>query len=73
QAATPSRCRALLQPLARADARALLRSQAQTLLVRLDHAKAHPARRDAETRAHLEDSAQTIRLALKARLERAGV
>ncbi|MBG6082289.1 hypothetical protein IWX58_003976 [Rubrivivax gelatinosus] len=64
---------ALLQPLARADARALLRSQAQTLLVRLDHAKAHPARRDAETRAHLEDSAQTIRLALKARLERAGV
>ncbi|MGC4079933.1 MAG: zinc-dependent metalloprotease [Rubrivivax sp.] len=64
---------ALLQPSARADARALLRSQAQTLLVRLDHAAAHPARRDAATRAHLEDSAQTIRLALKARLERAGV
>lgn len=64
---------ALLQPSARADARALLRSQAQTLLVRLDQAAARPARRDAETRAHLEDSAQTIRLALKARLERAGV
>jgi hypothetical protein len=30
-------------------------------------------RRDAETRAHLQDSAQTLRLALRARLERAGV
>nr|WP_242478724.1 zinc-dependent metalloprotease [Rubrivivax gelatinosus] len=64
---------ALLQPSARADARALLRSQARTLLARLDAAAARPARRDAATRAHLDDSAQTIRLALKARLERAGV
>lgn len=64
---------ALLQPPARADARALLRTQAQTLLARLDRANARLARRDAETRAHLQDSAQTLRLALRARLERAGV
>ncbi|WP_346014372.1 zinc-dependent metalloprotease [Rubrivivax gelatinosus] len=64
---------ALLQPPSRADARALQRSQAQTLLARLDQALAHPAKRDAQTRAHLQDSAQTLRQALRARLARAGV
>ena len=64
----------LLRPGAssRADARALLRQQAQGLLAHIQGA----ARRgdlSAEARAHLADSADTLSQALSARLQRAGV
>jgi hypothetical protein len=64
---------ALLHPLPRADARALMRVQAKTLLARLEASNRRPGRRDAETRAHLQDSAETLRQALSARLPRLGV
>jgi hypothetical protein len=54
-------------PQARADARGLLREQAQALLVRLDNAARRTAGSDAETRAHLADSSDTLRQALQAR------
>jgi len=63
----------LLRPQSRADARGLMREQAQALLVRLDTANRKPQRRDAETRAHLQDSADSLRQALAAKLPRAGV
>ncbi len=64
---------ALLRPQQRADARSLLRVQAQQLLARLEASNRHPGARDAETRAHLQDSAETLRQAFSARLPRAGV
>jgi hypothetical protein len=64
---------ALLRPQSRADARALMREQAQSLLQRLDAANRRPMQRDAETRAHLRDSADSLRQALAAALPRLGV
>lgn len=66
---------ALVRPQQRADARALLREQARELLARLDAATTgrKAPRRDAETRAHLLDSADTLRQALAARLPRVGL
>ena len=66
----------LLRPaaLSRADARALLRSEAQGLLLRIDTALKQPAApHSAESLAHLRDSADTLREALAARLQRTGV
>jgi hypothetical protein len=64
---------AVLRPTAfgRADARSLLRVQAQELAGRLE-AAAKASRGSAETRAHLKDSAQTLRAALAAPLSRSG-
>jgi hypothetical protein len=53
----------------RADARALLRAQAQGLLARLDAAQRRPAL-SAEARAHLADVAEQLRQALQARITR---
>lgn len=66
---------ALLRPPARSDARALLRQQGQALLARLEavNTAKKPLPRDAETRAHLLDAADTLRQALAARLPRVGV
>ncbi|MFO1272590.1 MAG: zinc-dependent metalloprotease [Rubrivivax sp.] len=63
----------LLSPPARADARALLREQASALLAQLEGVLRQPGRRDAETRAHLQQSAETLRQAMAARLPRTGV
>ena len=60
-------------PQARADARSLLRVQALQLQGQLDKALKRRTPMDAETRAHLEDSADTLSQALSARLYRAGV
>ncbi len=60
-------------PQARADARSLLRVQAQELQSQLDKALKRRTPMDAETRAHLQDSADTLSQALSARLYRAGV
>jgi hypothetical protein len=60
------------QSLARADARSLLRAEAQALLPRMQ-AAAKRTDLSAEARAHLQDSADTLSAALSARLERAGV
>jgi hypothetical protein len=60
-------------PQARADARSLLRVQAQQLQVQLDKALKRSASMDTETRAHLQDSADTLSQALSAKLYRAGV
>ena len=60
-------------PAARADARSLLRLQAQQLQVQLDKALKRDGPMDAATRAHLQDSADTLSQALSARLYRAGV
>ncbi len=64
----------LLRPgaLSRADARGLMRSEAQALLVRMNAA----ARRDglsAEARAHLADSVESLNQALAAKVQRAGI
>jgi len=68
---------ALLRPPARTDGRGLLREQAQALLRRLDqvnHAsRRQGTRRDDETRAHLRDSADSLRQALAALLPRVAV
>jgi Met-zincin len=63
----------LLKPdqLSRADARGLLRLQARALLPRLQAASRRPGV-DAATRAHLEDSVETLQQALSARLARGG-
>jgi hypothetical protein len=63
----------LLRPaaLSRADARSLLRAQAQTLLTRLNAAAKRPGL-SAEAQAHLQDSADTLQQALTARLARTG-
>ena len=63
----------LLRPasLSRADARSLVRAQAQTLLERMS-AATRRSDLGPEARAHLTDSADTLRQALTARLQRAG-
>ena len=60
-------------PQARADARSLLRVQAQQLQLQLDKALKRDGPMDAATRAHLQDSADTLSQALSAKLYRAGV
>lgn len=64
----------LLRPTAasRADARSLLRVEAQGLLARINGASKRPGL-SAEARAHLADSADSLTQALQARLQRAGV
>jgi hypothetical protein len=61
----------LLRPgsAGRADARSLVREQAQALLVRLNGAS-HRANLAADTRAHLRDSADALAQALSARMTR---
>ena len=61
----------LLRPgsAGRADARSLVREQAQTLLARLNGAS-HRANLAADTRAHLRDSADALAQALSARMTR---
>jgi hypothetical protein len=59
-------------PQSRADARSLLRVQALQLQAQLDKALKRSAPMDAETRAHLQDSAETLSQALSAKLQRAG-
>lgn len=63
----------LLRPsaLSRADARSLLRAEARTLRTQLLAAEKR-AGASAETRAHLLDAADTLSLALDAKLQRAG-
>jgi len=63
----------LLRPssLSRADARSLVRSQAQSLLVRINSASKRNGL-GPEARAHLQDSADTLSQALAAKLQRAG-
>ena len=63
----------LLRPttLSRADARGLLRVQAQGLATRLAAGAKQPGL-SAEARAHLADSADTLNQALTARLQRVG-
>ncbi|MBB5206102.1 hypothetical protein HNQ51_003445 [Inhella inkyongensis] len=65
---------ALLRPSsgARADSRSLMRAQAKTLLARIQ-AGANKAGLSAEARAHLQDVAETLSLALQAKLQRSGV
>ena len=53
-------------PAARADARALVRTQARALLAKLDATGRAQHRTDADTRMHLADSADTLRQALGA-------
>ena len=60
-------------PQTRADARSLLRAQALQLQSQLDKVLKHPARMDAETRAHLQDCADTLAQALNAKVLRAAV
>jgi hypothetical protein len=64
----------LLRPasLSRADARSLMRAQAQTLLGRIRTAS-NRGGLSIEARAHLKDSADTLAQALSAKLQRAGV
>jgi hypothetical protein len=64
----------LLRPSsgARADARSLLRVEAQGLRVRISAAARRPGL-SAEARAHLAEAAETLGLALDAKLQRAGV
>ena len=63
----------LLRPgqSSRADARSLLRARSRALLASID-AGLKRGDRGAAARAHLEDSADTLRQALDARLQRAG-
>jgi hypothetical protein len=63
----------LLRPsaLSRADARSLMRVQAQALLTRINAASKRSGL-SAEARAHLQDSADTLSQALAAKLQRAG-
>ena len=57
--------------LSRADARSLVRAQAQELLARIDATKQRKGL-SAEAKAHLLDSADTLRQSLAAPLQRAG-
>ena len=63
----------LLRPasLSRADARSLVRAQAQALLTRIN-AASRRGHLSAEAKAHLQDSADTLAQALAAKLQRAG-
>lgn len=58
--------------LSRADARSLLRAQAQTLHESIESAASSP-KLSSEARAHLRDSADTLMQALTAKMSRAGV
>ena len=60
-------------PQTRADARSLLRMQALMLQAQLDKALKRQSGMDAATRAHLQDSAETLSQALSAKVVRAGV
>jgi hypothetical protein len=63
----------LLRPSgARADARSALRADAQALMARLNGAANRPGLSPA-AKAHLSDSAETLALALDAKLQRVGV
>jgi hypothetical protein len=53
----------------RADARATVRQQASSLLARIERAQ-RGAALDQDTRAHLQDSAESLRLALGASMQR---
>ena len=68
---------AILRPAgtARVDARGQMRGQALSLLARLDGAvkRRSGSAADADTTAHLADSANTLRLALNAPLQRQGL
>ena len=59
------------QALSRADARSLLRAQARTLAKKIDSASQR-AGLTPETRAHLQDSAETLAQALAAQMVRSG-
>jgi len=63
----------LLRPaaLSRADARSLVRSQAQALLLRINAASKRSGM-SAEAKSHLQDSADTLSQALSAKLQRSG-
>jgi hypothetical protein len=61
-----------LRPASRVDARGIVREQARTLLPRLEAAERRKGL-DAETRAHLADSAETLRRAMAAPLPRLGL
>jgi Met-zincin/Domain of unknown function (DUF5117) len=58
--------------LSRSDARALVRSRATALAQRIDQASQHKGL-GADARAHLQDSAESLRSALAAPLQRAGI
>ncbi len=60
-------------PQARADARSLMRTQALQLHKQLDKALKRSASMDAATRAHLQDSADTLAQALSAKMQRLAV
>ena len=63
----------MLRPaVSRTDARSLLRLEAQSLARRLASARSRPGL-SPEARAHLEDSRETLNLALAARLQRVGL
>jgi hypothetical protein len=63
----------LLRPAtSRADSRSLLRLEAQALAARLG-ARSQRAGLSPEARAHLEDSRETLNLALSAKLQRVGL
>jgi hypothetical protein len=66
---------AVLRPggAARADARSVVRAQAQTLMGRIERSLGRPQGLSAEARAHLRDSADTLRQALQAPLQRGSV
>jgi hypothetical protein len=59
-------------PQARADARSLIRVQALLLQAQLDKTLKRREPMDAETRAHLQDSADTLTQALSAKMLRTG-
>jgi hypothetical protein len=59
-------------PQARSDARSLMRVQAVQLQLQLDKALKRGASMDAATRAHLQDSADSLAQALSAKMLRAG-
>ena len=61
-------------PVARADARGLMRLQARQLLAKLEAASTSAIRgADADTRVHLSDSVDTLRQALQANVQRLGL
>jgi hypothetical protein len=65
----------LLRPSAasRADTRSVMRAQAKAVLARIESVSAKGTTLSAESKAHLADSADTLKQALDARLQRQGV
>jgi hypothetical protein len=65
----------LLRPLpgSRVDARSLMRSHSRQLLASLDNALQRRSTLEPDTRAHLDDCADTLRQAIKAPLQRLGL